>query len=152
MFAKYNNILYRCVKYDNTYHLITPSPAKTDSKFREDNGGFFVSDIKISDPKLTDLFEAEVYVKYNSILRKVSLGTDSFDRNYPDTVVITVTAGNPDHPYNTYRRVQISELESGTIRYYYYKHSGKENRKIIVEDEDLPVLAIRDKIQQIVNI
>lgn len=152
MYAYYNNILYGCVKYDNTYHLITQSPAKTDSKFREDNGGFFVSDIKISDSKLTDLFEAEVYVTYKGVPCKVSLGTDSFDQNYPDTVVIIVTAGNSDHPYNTYRRVQISELESGTIRYYYYKHSGKANRNVIAEDQDLPVSKIRNKVEELIRI
>lgn len=118
MFARYNNIFYGCVKYDNTYHLITQSPAKTDSSFREDNGGFFVSDIKISDPMLTDLFDADLYVIYKGVPCKVSLGTDSFDKHYPDTLVITVFESSLYHPYKTYRRVKLSDLESGKIRYY----------------------------------
>lgn len=152
MFARYNNILYGCVKYDNTYHLITQSPAKTDSTFRSDNDGFFISDIRISDPKLTDLFDVDLYVIYKSVPCKVSLDTDSFDKHYPDTLVITVFESSSYHPYNTYRRVKLSELESGKIRYYRYKSAGKENRKVIIEDKELSVFVIRNKTKEYINI
>lgn len=152
MYARYDNTLYGCVKYDNQYHLITQDIVKIDSSFRPDGGGFFISDIKISDPKLIDLFDVDLYVIYKGVPCKVSLDTDSFDKHYPDTLVITVFESGLYHPYNTYRRVKLSELESGKIRYYRYKSAGKENRKMTVEDKELPVFVIRNKTKEYINI
>ena len=101
---------------------------------------------------MTDLFDADLYVTYKSVPCKVSLGTDNFDKYYPDTLVITVFESGSYHPYNTYRRGKLAELESGKIRYYRYKSAGKENRKVIIEDKELPVFVIRNKTKEHINI
>lgn len=147
MLAKYNNVLYGCVKFDETYHLLTTNIAKTDSSFRQDNGGYYIKDVQLSDPLLTDLYETDLFAMYKDLLYKIPLIDSVIPQDKPDSIVLKLNQNK-----RVYKTVSISDLDSSIIRRYYIKSSGKENRKIIVEDEDLPVLAIRDKIQQIVNI
>lgn len=147
MFARYNNILYGCVKYDNAYHLITQSPAKTDSSFRQDNGGYYIKDVQLSDPLLTDLYEVDIFVMYKGVLYSLPLTISTIPQDKTDSIVLNLNQNK-----RVYKIVPISDLNSVVLRRYYIKRSGKENSTPKVEDEDLPDLTIRDKIHQIVNI
>lgn len=147
MLAKYNNALYGCVKFDETYHLLTTNIAKTDPSFRQSSDGYYNKDVQLSDPLLTDLYETDLFAMYKDVLYKIPLIDFVIPQDKPDSIVLKLNQNK-----RIYKTASISDLDSVIIRRYYIKSAGKENRKVIIEDKELPVFVIRNKTKEYINI
>lgn len=144
MFANYSNEKYIYIANRRTKEIVTHLSMKTDESFVYDKGIFYK---KITDEELTDIYDVEFWVKYESGFNGVSawwkLGNDK-DPVIGNQVALIFSEGilpgwKIIEKNVCSNEVDISSLSETKIRIIYRKKDGKSYQTPMVQEQKIIV-------------
>lgn len=144
MFANYSNEKYIYIANRRTKEIVTHLSMKTDESFVYDKGIFYK---KITDEELTDIYDVEFWVKYESGFNGVSawwkLGNDK-DSVIGNQVALIFSEGilpgwKIIEKNVCSNEVDISSLSETKIRIIYRKKDGKSYQTPMVQEQKIIV-------------
>lgn len=146
MFAKFNDTIYSYVANRRKKEIITRNLNKTNADFKRDGGVFYKA---VSEEELTDIFNVEIWVNYNTGLPNTpfywQVGIDG--RGYADgKILLRFSEGilpgwNIEEKNVCIKYVDVNEIEKAKVVYVYKRKdnttclpSQKVEKEITVDE------------------
>lgn len=154
MYGLYQNNMYRVTGNAQAHYLVTASKEKALAGFQPyDDGSLYIHAIEYTNEKLTDLFEASIWVIYDCGEEKVQKEW----RLFPDDLFLqedqvrleyyrggALPGFTPSGVGECFRYIKISELQGCIVRKEYLKKNGVLEAEAVVEEEKIELSELQD--------
>lgn len=149
MVVKYNGKYYFCYKLSNNLLISTKKIEKSDGTFTKD-GDYWYKKVRLDNEKITDVFEVDLYVKYNVGLQDVpkvwhlEMSRTTIKNNSVKLVFHNgiLPGWKAEDPTISYKYININEIKGGSIKKTFYKKDGKLYVHNIVYNKKAPISEI----------
>lgn len=161
MIAKYNEKYYMCNKLTDTVNIITDKKNKYDDSFTiVGYGPYWSKKVSLNDPKLTDVYKIDLYVKYDTgiptvpVVWKLGVNPDVLKDNMIKLVFYNgiLPGWKGEDKTIGYKYINIDEIKGGSIKYTFYKKNNELCTPLFIHQKETSILEIINIEKNILNI